>query len=107
MESGAHVLSRVAGGPNESSRSAGESVLDILKLIFAGSPLHEVLTIIARLVESQGDGLPSGSRMKTESTFIAPRHPVCRGLARTLGVRRWVRKAHLAAPLSTARSRYT
>ena len=34
-----------------------ESVLNILKLIFAGSPLPEVLTIIARLVESQGKGL--------------------------------------------------
>jgi hypothetical protein len=34
-----------------------ESVLNILKLIFAGSPLPEVLTIIARLVESQGEGL--------------------------------------------------
>src|SRR5262249_61726060 len=34
-----------------------QSVLDILKLIFAGSPLSEVLTIIARLVESQGDGM--------------------------------------------------
>src|ERR1700743_1526030 len=33
-----------------------ESVLNILKLIFAGSPLPEVLTIIARLVESQGGG---------------------------------------------------
>src|SRR5262245_16105774 len=33
------------------------SVLEILKLIFAGSPLSEVLTIIARLVESQGDGV--------------------------------------------------
>ena len=33
-----------------------ESVLNILKLILAGSPLSEVLTIIARLVESQGDG---------------------------------------------------
>jgi hypothetical protein len=29
-----------------------ESVLKILKLILAGSPLSEVLTIIARLVES-------------------------------------------------------
>jgi formate hydrogenlyase transcriptional activator len=34
-----------------------ESVLNILKLILAGSPLPEVLTIIARLVESQGDGV--------------------------------------------------
>ena len=33
-----------------------ESVLNILKLILAGSPLSEVLIIIARLVESQGDG---------------------------------------------------
>ena len=32
-------------------------VLDVLKLIFAGSPLPEILTVIARLVESQGDGL--------------------------------------------------
>src|SRR5215471_7301509 len=34
-----------------------QSVLSILNLIFAGSPLAEVLTIIARLVESQGDGM--------------------------------------------------
>jgi formate hydrogenlyase transcriptional activator len=34
-----------------------ESVLNILKLIFSGSPLPEVLTIIARLVESQGSGV--------------------------------------------------
>ncbi len=33
-----------------------ETVLNILKLIFAGSPLSEVLTVIARLVESQGAG---------------------------------------------------
>ena len=32
------------------------TVLDILRLILAGSPLSEVLTIIARLVESQGNG---------------------------------------------------
>jgi len=36
---------------------SSESVLDILKLIFAGAPLPEVLTIIARLVESQGEGM--------------------------------------------------
>lgn len=33
-----------------------ECVLKILRLIFSGSPLSEVLTIIARLVESQGEG---------------------------------------------------
>ncbi len=46
--------------PQIQSRGEGaqnESVLDILKLIFAGSPLPEVLTIIARLVESRGKGL--------------------------------------------------
>jgi formate hydrogenlyase transcriptional activator len=34
-----------------------QSVLGILKLISAGSPLTEVLTVIASLVESQGDGM--------------------------------------------------
>src|SRR5215510_13812502 len=34
-----------------------QSVLSILNLIFAGAPLTEVLTIIASLVESQGDGM--------------------------------------------------
>jgi formate hydrogenlyase transcriptional activator len=36
---------------------SSESVLNILKLILAGAPLPEVLTIIAQLVESQGEGL--------------------------------------------------
>src|SRR5271163_4963907 len=36
---------------------SSEAVLNILKLTVAGSPLPEVLTIIARLVESQGQGL--------------------------------------------------
>ena len=40
----------------ESGFFSSESVLDILKLILAGSELSEVLTIIARLVESQGKG---------------------------------------------------
>jgi formate hydrogenlyase transcriptional activator len=35
---------------------SSESVLNTLRLILAGAPLAEVLTIIARLVESQGDG---------------------------------------------------
>jgi formate hydrogenlyase transcriptional activator len=46
----AQAPSRVEGADNQ-------SVLNILKLIFAGSPLPEVLTIIARLVESQREGL--------------------------------------------------
>jgi len=39
---------------SEAGLFSGESVLKILKLILAGSPLPEVLTIIAQLVESQG-----------------------------------------------------
>jgi formate hydrogenlyase transcriptional activator len=39
------------------SRFSSDSVLDILKLIFNGAPLTEVLNIIASLVESRGDGL--------------------------------------------------
>ncbi len=39
-----------------SSLLSARSVLNLLKLILDGSPLREVLTIIARLVESQGDG---------------------------------------------------
>jgi len=35
---------------------SSESVLDTLRLILAGSPLPEVLEIIAQLVESRGDG---------------------------------------------------
>jgi formate hydrogenlyase transcriptional activator len=42
---------------SESAFFSSESVLNILKLILAGSQLSEVLTIIARLVESQGNGM--------------------------------------------------
>jgi formate hydrogenlyase transcriptional activator len=41
---------------NELDFFSSESVLGILKLILAGSELSEVLTIIAQLVESQGNG---------------------------------------------------
>ena len=34
-----------------------ESVLNLQKLIFAGSPLPEILTNIAQLVESQANGM--------------------------------------------------
>src|SRR6266404_9928495 len=51
------ALSRVEPPQIESGLFSGESVLNILKLIFAGAPLSEVLTIIARLVEAQGDGI--------------------------------------------------
>src|ERR1700740_1997100 len=56
------MRSVVQGLPNgDSSRDgsgffSSEAVLDILRLILAGSELSEVLTIVARLVESQGNG---------------------------------------------------
>ena len=36
---------------------SSESVLNLQRLIFAGSPLSEVLTKIAQLVESQSEGM--------------------------------------------------
>jgi formate hydrogenlyase transcriptional activator len=57
IQSPSQVLSSAERAQNESGLFSSESVLNILKLIFAGSPLPEVLTIIARLVESQGEGL--------------------------------------------------
>jgi formate hydrogenlyase transcriptional activator len=44
------------GAQNTSKLFSSEAVLSILRLIFAGAPLAEVLTIIARLVESRDDG---------------------------------------------------
>ena len=56
MQSSAEVLPGVENARHESGRLSSESVLSILKLIFDGSPLSEVLEIIARVVESQGEG---------------------------------------------------
>lgn len=50
------LASRVEVSDSDSSLFSAESTLNLLKLILAGSPLKEVLTIIARLVESQGTG---------------------------------------------------
>ena len=50
------MLSSMKQPQNESALFSSERVLNLLKLILAGSPLSEVLTIIARLVESQGEG---------------------------------------------------
>ncbi len=49
-QSPAQILSGVERAQNESGLFSSESVLSILKLIFSGSPLAEVLTIIARFV---------------------------------------------------------
>jgi|GEM_PF-5773254 len=51
------IRSRIEPTLNESGLLSSESVLDILKLIWAGSPLSEVLTIIAQLVESQREDM--------------------------------------------------
>ena len=55
-QSPAQFSSRVEQAQIESVLFSSDSVLSILKLILAGSPLSEVLTIIAQLVESRGDG---------------------------------------------------
>src|SRR5215469_10037139 len=49
------VLSGVEHSKDEPGIISSESVLNILKLILAGSPLSEVLTIIAQLVESESE----------------------------------------------------
>jgi formate hydrogenlyase transcriptional activator len=46
-----------SGGLTEEGLFSTESVLNLEKLIFAGSPLTEVLATIARLVESQTEGM--------------------------------------------------
>jgi formate hydrogenlyase transcriptional activator len=53
----AKVLSRDAPSEQELGLFSTESVLNLQKLIFAGSPLSEVLANIAQLVESQAEGM--------------------------------------------------
>src|SRR6267378_2570855 len=53
----AQVLSRVEVAQNESGLFSSESVINLQKLIFAGSPLSEVLAMIAQLVESHAEGM--------------------------------------------------
>ncbi|HEX4232243.1 MAG TPA: sigma 54-interacting transcriptional regulator [Bryobacteraceae bacterium] len=52
----AQDLPNVKRAQNELGFFSSESVLNILELILAGSELSEVLTVIAELVESQGNG---------------------------------------------------
>jgi formate hydrogenlyase transcriptional activator len=56
IQSSLQPISQPERPPVESAFFSSHDVLEILKLIFAGSPLPEVLAIIARLVESQGKG---------------------------------------------------
>src|SRR5271155_1476466 len=53
----AKVLARDAPPEHEMGLFSTESVLKLQKLIFAGSPLSEVLANIAQLVESQAEGM--------------------------------------------------
>jgi formate hydrogenlyase transcriptional activator len=53
----AEVLSQGTPANDKSALFSTESVLKLQKLIFAGSPLSEVLTNIAQLVESQAEGM--------------------------------------------------
>ena len=57
VQSPAEVQSRGTPGKDEFGLFSIESVLKLQKLIFAGSPLSEVLTHIAQLVESQAKGM--------------------------------------------------
>ncbi len=57
MESPAEVLSGGGRPEHESGLFSTASILNLQKLIFAGSPLSEVLTNIALLVESQAKGM--------------------------------------------------
>jgi hypothetical protein len=50
--------SRVEPTRSGSGLLSNESVLDLSRLTFAGAPLSEVLTIIARLIETRGEGMP-------------------------------------------------
>src|SRR5579862_6094966 len=57
VQSTAEVSSLGAPAKGESGLFSTESVLNLQKLIFAGSPLSEVLTNIAQLVESQAENM--------------------------------------------------
>lgn len=57
LPSPSEVLSPGRSAKDESGLFSSESVPNILRLISAGSPLPETLKVIARLVESQGEGL--------------------------------------------------
>ena len=53
----ARVLSRETAPEQELGLFSTESVLSLQRLIFAGSPLSDVLANIAQLVESQAEGM--------------------------------------------------
>jgi formate hydrogenlyase transcriptional activator len=56
IQSPAKLALSTKDAQNASGLFSSEAVLNILRLIFAGAPLAQVLTIIAQLVESRDDG---------------------------------------------------
>src|SRR5262245_48087813 len=57
IQAPAQLLSRIEGAQHESGLFSSEPVLNLQKLIFAGSPLSAVVAMIAQLVESQAEGM--------------------------------------------------
>src|SRR6516164_9197183 len=57
IDSPANAISRSGRLEPESGLFSTASVLNLQRLIFAGSPLSEILTNIAQLVESQANGM--------------------------------------------------
>jgi formate hydrogenlyase transcriptional activator len=57
VQSAADLSSLGASANDKSGLFSTESVLNLQKLIFAGSPLSDVLATIAQLVESQAEGM--------------------------------------------------
>ncbi len=55
-QAAAHSVLSKKDAQNQSGLFSSEAVLNILRLIFAGAPLTQVLTIIAQLVDSREDG---------------------------------------------------
>lgn len=55
-QSHVHLMLGDREAQNQSGLFSSDAVLKILRLILSGAPLEEVLTIIAQLVESRGDG---------------------------------------------------
>jgi formate hydrogenlyase transcriptional activator len=70
MESSPHRLADLVLTAKEAQNKSGlfssEAVLNILRLIFAGAPLTQVLTIIAQLVECRDDGTLCSIWLPTE-----------------------------------------
>jgi formate hydrogenlyase transcriptional activator len=108
IQSAASVLLR--GGPAEDASVlfSTESVLNLQRLIFAGSPFSEVLATIAKLVESQTKGMLCTIWLSDEEGSQLPcaAAPVFLDSAATWGPWQFAQKGHPAAQRSIKGSRY-